>query len=47
MQLFTCQCFEGVLTVVRSAVAGQIHEMELVRGKIYQLEQTHLNMKAK
>lgn len=29
------------------AVHGQIQEMELVRGKIYQLEQTHLAMKAK
>ncbi|KXL45914.1 hypothetical protein M433DRAFT_145235 [Acidomyces richmondensis BFW] len=28
-------------------LASQIHEMELVRTKIYQLEQTHLNMKAK
>ncbi|KAF2768424.1 WD40 repeat-like protein [Teratosphaeria nubilosa] len=28
-------------------LASQIHEMELVRGKIYQLEQTHLQMKSK
>ncbi|KAK4548509.1 hypothetical protein LTR36_009419 [Oleoguttula mirabilis] len=28
-------------------IAGQLHEMELVRGKIYQLEQTHLAMKNK
>lgn len=28
-------------------VHGQIQEMELVRGKIFQLEQTHNIMKAK
>lgn len=28
-----------------ATVAGQIHELELVKGKIYQLEQTHLAMK--
>lgn len=29
------------------AVAGQLHEMELIKSKIYQLEQTHLAMKNK
>lgn len=28
-------------------VGTQIQEMELVRGKIFQLEQTHLSMKQK
>lgn len=28
-------------------VATQLHEMELVNGKIYQLQQTHNMMKAK
>lgn len=28
-------------------VASQIQEMELVRGKIFQLEQTHMTMKQK
>lgn len=28
-------------------VASQIQEMELVRGKIFQLEQTHMSMKQK
>lgn len=36
-----------MLTDFLATVAGQIHEMELVRGKIYQLEQTHLQMKNK
>jgi len=29
------------------AVANQFHEMELVKTKIFQLEQTHLQMKNK
>ncbi|KAI6807505.1 hypothetical protein KC350_g13754, partial [Hortaea werneckii] len=29
------------------AVAGQLNEMELIRSKIYQLEQTHIAMKNK
>lgn len=29
------------------AVAGQLNEMELIKSKIYQLEQTHLAMKNK
>ena len=28
-----------------ATVSGQIHELELMKSKIYQLEQTHLAMK--
>ena len=28
-------------------VASQLQEMELVRGKVFQLEQTHMSMKQK
>lgn len=33
--------------LIDPAVAGQLNEMELIRSKIYQLEQTHIAMKNK